>query len=215
MTNQTLIHKTFLLFGLLFLMKDVAFAQDSKPVSTVSKCERLKAPDRNSLSKDEYRTRLFDLSSCPEGADKLVQLWKVSSPPEVRYLRIASLMNPSRSILSEVTRVARDSRLPETTRLEALQVMMGYAMPSFAEFNLDSDTSAQKNVNPELIKLDPLIRRHWVRVSITPHRYSETHLAGATKQVLRDFDIIMKSEPETRVGKVVDALIYWLRKSTN
>jgi len=43
------------------------------------------------------------------------------------------------------------------------------------------------------------------------HALSAKTLPGVYDRVLEEFDRIARSEPETRLGKVVEVLAYWIR----
>lgn len=185
---------------------------DSTPAGHSARCEKLAVPDRARMSVRAYRTALSDLPSCTEqGARILASLWQTPSPPEVGYLRIASLENPDDRILREVIRVAHDPAQSEALRLEAAQVMMGYAMPAFHGIHLDADTTTPKDIPDDVLKQDVRLRYRWVSIAISPHHYSDRHLPNARALVINEFGNIISAEPNTRFGHVTAVLLDYLQ----
>lgn len=197
----------------LILCSDITFAQDSKSPTKDTLCAQLKTPIYSQMSKEVYRATIDNLSSCPSKGDRmLADLWRNPSPPDIGYLQAASRRSPSDAVLTEVSRIIHDAKLPLATRIEAAQVMMGYALPTFGEVKLKSHTSAQKDVPAELMRIDVPTRRHWVQVSFTSHPHSNARLPGSRERILREFKAVVESEPESKFGKVVEVLIYWLHR---
>jgi hypothetical protein len=163
------------------------------------------------MSASAYSRALEQLARCSNGTPILAALWEERPIAQVRVLAIMSARNPDQRILDAVIPVVRDPALPDSVRLAGAQLMMRYAWPDFGGLQIDADTSAPQGVRPEVLKYDLLVRRSWVRVSVVDHPLSDRLLPNARQQVLPIFDQIVKSEPETRFGKIVEVLAYWLR----
>lgn len=181
------------------------------PRASPEVCARLTTPDAQRLSVDAYRAAVRRLAWCPnEGGEILSKLWRVRPIAQLGVLAYVSSSLPSHVILQAVTEVVRDASQPDSVRMAAINVMIGYARPGYS-IRINPDTAVQMGF-PESVRNTVTGWTSRVIFVGTDHPPADSVLPGAEAEVRAAFQTVATTPPGTRTlfGKICAVLVKWM-----